>query len=460
MATTNCPKCGAANELPARFCRYCRAPLDGTGETQAALAANTPAAAWPNTDPASAAVQLPNYAATQSFAPPPRDNVVTDAYQAQTGEPAKKKRSPLKIVLIVVGALLACCIVGAVATFAVASCSTGQVAEAEEYEIGPDKVPSVKKVLGKTYTVTGYATSNNGGLQTVDIAFSTDGRANEEMQQYCHYLSRNGWLRTQDADFGQTANPKSRQAGFQLAKNSSESGFVVVVTVYWEADGFNLVIDRTEGDVGSDDVPQEDTPAPSIFGGGSSGSDESASGTDTDDLWAPVYFQVFESGHYAMGLSIKASNTSTSGNDSMTASTSQDLEVYVDGDRQAMSMTVGGRELRSVFMNGKQYIIDDASRTVVVTGSEPLEMVSDTSGVTFVSAGTDAFMGTEMYCEVWDSPSGNRSKWFFDTENEWIEGYAFTAEDGTYNEIYVAWLELDFDESVFNVPADYQQIQG
>jgi hypothetical protein len=79
--------------------------------------------------------------------------------------------------------------------------------------------------------------------------------------------------------------------------------------------------------------------------------------------------------------------------------------------------------------------------------------------MTFVSAGEDMFQGRMLYCEIWKSGSGQQTKWFFDTDNEWIEGFSQTGGDGTKNEAYIAWLQVDFDESVFDIPSDYTVIQ-
>jgi hypothetical protein len=381
--------------------------------------------------------------------PPAQQNLQPQA-------PTKKKKSPLKIVLIVAGILLLGCIITFIAVFGAASCSLNKTADAAYYEIGGDQVPSVKTALGTIYDVTSVATSNNNGMETLDIAFKTDGNSGTEMQSYAAYLSSQGWLRVQDADFSQASNPKSAGLGFQLAKNSTTSGYVVVMTLYWEPGSFNLVIDRLEGDVASEGGSTTGDNI-SLGGNGSGGSEQGgSSGSDQSDLWAPGYFNTLNSGHYAMGMNV---HTESSASD-VSASLDLDFEVYVSGSKSAMLMEFMGMTIRYVFDGTTQYMIDDSSRQVQVSSAEESFPVPDTSGMVFVSAGQDVFRGSTMYCEVWQSPSGTQTKWFFDTENQWIEGFTNIADDGTITEVYIAWLQTDFDESIFNIPSDYTVIQG
>jgi hypothetical protein len=232
-----------------------------------------------------------------------------------------------------------------------------------------------------------------------------------------------------------------------MGKNSTASGYVVVVTLYWEPGQFNLVIDRLVGDV-SGENGGGDTPLPSPT--------PNPTPAPEDDLWAPAYFETFNSRHYGMGMSIKSSG----GSSEMSVSVDMDVEVYIDGDRSAMVMELMGMPLRYVVDGGKQYLIDDTSKTVTITTADTDTFLPDTSSMTFVGVSEDTFQGQTMYCEIWNTASGRPIKWFFDTKNEWIEGFSTVTDDGTLNETYIAWLHVDYDEAVFDIPADYTVVQG
>jgi hypothetical protein len=447
MSTRFCPQCGGENDESARFCVYCREPLPEQQPVSQAVA--PPPAPQPAPQP------------TQQFQPPQGDpygqtQFQQPAQQFQPQQPVKKKKSPIKIILIIVGILVLGCIGTIIAVFGAASCSLNNLAAAEYYEIGGDRVPSVKTALGTEYKVTGSATKTEKGQETLDIVFETSGTAGEDMKRYASYLNDKGWLRIQDADFAQSSNPKSGLRGFQMAKNSTVAGYVVVVTLYWEPGSFNLVIDRLAGDVASetdDDLPVEPADAPSINLGGSNGGGTNPAAED--DLWAPPYFRTFNSKHYGMGLSMHSENSSSD----ISASMDMDVEFYVNGSRSAMVTEIFGITFRYVIDGGKQYIIDDATKQVIVSSAEDASPLPDTANMTFVSAGEDMFQGRMLYCEIWKSASGQQTKWFFDTDNEWIEGFSQTGDDGTKNEAYIAWLQVDFDESIFEIPSDYTVIQ-
>jgi hypothetical protein len=484
MSKIICPKCGAENDGTAKFCIYCRASLEGAAA--AGQAATEPAVATAAAQPTqpfqppqepqpTQQFQPPQEPQpTQAFQPPQQPQPVQQSPYGQAGQtqpgtgapfspqqqdfpappPEKKKRNVLRIVLIIVAILVVGCIGTVVAVFGAASCSLNALADADSYEIGNDRVPSVKTALGERYDVTGSAVKTENGQETLDIVFKTGGTSGKDMERYASYLSDNGWLRTQDADFSQASNPKSALRGFQLAKNSTTSGYVVVVTLYWEPGEFNLVIDRLVGDVAgeTDDDPKpaptpDPTPTPTP-----------GSQTDVDeaDLWAPAYFVTLNSRHYGMGMTMHSENSSSDGSVNL----DMDVEVYVDGDRSAMLMEIMGMNIRYVIDGGKQYMIDDSSKQIFVSAADDNSPVPDTSGLTFVSVGEDVFQGRTLYCETWKSATGRQTKWFFDTDNEWIEGFSGTTDDGTLNEVYIAWLVVDYDESVFDIPSDYTVVQG
>jgi hypothetical protein len=149
-----------------------------------------------------------------------------------------------------------------------------------------------------------------------------------------------------------------------------------------------------------------------------------------------------------------------SGSGDASASMDMDFEIYVSGSKSAIVMEVIGMTIRYVTDGTTVYMIDDSSRQVIVSSDDQVTPVPNTSGLSFVSAGQDVFRGSPMYCEVWQAADGTQTKWFFDTDNEWIEGYTSVTPDGTTNEVYIAWLQTDFDESIFDIPSDYTVVQG
>ena len=474
MSTVYCPKCGGENNAESSFCGFCREPLGAAAvhtDAQAAAQQQQPALEPTQQFPQQPTAGQPQQPEQPAYDQPQQPAQPTQpAYgqpaQSQQQQPAQppygqpqlqptiqqqppKKGKGLKIALFIIGGLVLLLVIGALVVFGVTSCTidvvenaTNEVAEADYYEIGGDKVPSVKLALGRKYDVTGYASENSSIKSTLDIVFKTSGASNEEMSAYSEYLSDQGWLRTQDCDWTQTSRPKSQHQGFQMAKNSIKSGYVVVVTLYYEPGTFNLVIDRVEGDVSS--VDSDST---------SQNSSSGISSSDTDDLWAPGYFETLNGDAYYMSTTMRSSSANGVVDEEI------EVDFYVNGKDTAMVTTTIGVEARFVFKDNKSYMIVDSEQIVYVGESVPELLVPDTSGMTFVKTGEGKFMGRTLYCETWKNASGNETQWFFDTDAGWIEGFSSTSPSGELTEVYIAVLEVNYDKSVFTIPANYQTVQ-
>jgi hypothetical protein len=386
--------------------------------------------------------------ATPSFSPQQQN------FQAP---PPQKKKSVVKIVLIIVAILVVGCIATFVAVFGAASCSLNDIAEAEYYEIGSDKVPSVKTALGTKYDVTGSAIKKENGQDTLDIVFKTDENSGKVMERYASYLNDEGWLRIQDADFAQSSNPASGLKGFQLAKNSTTPGYVVVVTLYWEPNEFNLVIDRLEGDVSSEvEAPAEvaeeaDISLGDIGGGGSGGiggNTDTQSGLLSTDIW-----KIFDSRSYHMEVIVYTY-------DNLDGTV---MEYWISNPNVAMAFEQDGETYRLILKDGKQYVVIDSQQLVAAADNgDTIEDVTFdlSSDQTFIGTGEGKFYGGVYYYEAYeDTVDGSLSIFYFDKAAGIFMGVRLVVSDDDVTDMVFLALDNKIDASAFDIPSSYQVIE-
>ena len=477
MSIRYCPQCGAENVEDAKFCQFCRAQMgaaSGAPVTQAAVqptdqttqmpeqqpapapaAATVPAPIAPPAPPVAQTVAPQGQPAQATYAQPaytqPAQPVQSDYSKAtqpyQPTPPPQKKGKGKMIAMIAGGVVLLIAIIVIIAVNVVGGV-TNEVTQADYYEISGDKVPSVKTALNKTYTCTGFFTKTTSDIETQDIIYKTEGASNEEMMAYAQYLANEGWMRIRDCDWTKTSYPKSEGQGFQMARNSTESGYALAVTIYYEPGGFNIVVDRFEGSVDGATTDNTTTNPTST----------TSTAQNADDLQAPVWFATFNSKQYTVGFTSHSSAQSTDG--SSTADVELSAELYVDGDRQAALMEIMGTVAHYVYKDNKIYIISDSDQTVYVSAGDGTSPAPNTEGMTFVSTSEESFMGRTLYCETWKSAKGKDVKWFFDASaNYMIEGFKVVNDDGSVTETYIEYLSTQVDTSVFDIPTSYQVVE-
>ena len=175
-------------------------------------------------------------------APPPGQ----PAYAPEYEPPQKKKFPKALLILIIIAAVI-------VAGIVAGKLATGNVAAQEYFKLGPDQVPSVKLILGEERNVTSYNNSTSDGVQTIVIEYKVAENQNTEMQTYALALMDDyGFANTNAYDFsGPTGS------GFEFATESVEEGFVVMVKIGYDTNGYTLTLMRGKGTLTLYEEPED-----------------------------------------------------------------------------------------------------------------------------------------------------------------------------------------------------------
>jgi hypothetical protein len=157
--------------------------------------------------------------------------------QATSGKPEKK--SAAKIVIgIIVGLLLLCGItVGII--LGVTSCAINTAKTADYYEVGGEKVASVKLAIGER-EVTGVSSWIEAGSDNYRVTYAVTANQADEVERYLAYLVENeGFLYSPD-------NPPfdgaSAHSGIQVGKAASKEGYGVVVQADFDSAGYTITV--------------------------------------------------------------------------------------------------------------------------------------------------------------------------------------------------------------------------
>ena len=217
-----CPNCGTGLDEAAKFCMGC-------GTSVAAAAPAPESAPYPQQPIPQPYPQYPQ----QPYAP---------------AEPPKKKRKGLKIFLGILGGLVALIAV----IIVTASAATGSAAKKDYYELGNDKVPSVKLVLGEKRKITNVSSSITNGqiFKGYQYAVSTGQAA--EMQAYAAYLLG-------EDDF--YILPDEDEDAFAiLGRNSVDEGQCITMVILCDDTGYAITIVKDAGQInaaGGNQLPSE-----------------------------------------------------------------------------------------------------------------------------------------------------------------------------------------------------------
>jgi len=257
-----CKKCGAPLEEGAMFCSGCGATLDSAPTPSPpapppVIASDSEAIpppviasdseAIPPPAPPPAPVIASDSEAIPPPAPPAQPVYQQPAYQqpayqqpAYAAAPAPpKKKFPLPIWLLIV---IIVAVIVAVAII-VANIATGNVAGKDYFEMGPDQIPTVKQILGEERKVSSYNSSISNGIQTVTVVYKVEENQRGEMKTYAETLmNSHGFINTTDVNFD-----LSVASGYQFATESREEGFIILLDIDYDENGYTLMFTRGEG---------------------------------------------------------------------------------------------------------------------------------------------------------------------------------------------------------------------
>jgi len=255
-----CSNCGTGLEESAKFCMNC-----GTSAPQPPTPAPEPAPEpAPQPEPMPVPAPQPEPAPIYQGQLPPQPQYPQQPFPQYPPQPqqpypaapppAPKKKSKLPLVLLIIAVVL----IGGIAAIVVGA--TGVVKKAarlDYYELGNDKIPSVKYVLGEERKITGVNTSINNGVTMKEYKYSVpDKDQGLEMSQYLTHLRGEGFLLLTDVDFN------ASEAWCKVGRNSVDSGYQVVVQIEYDATGYTIIAVKEEGEITSNAPATEDPTQP------------------------------------------------------------------------------------------------------------------------------------------------------------------------------------------------------
>ena len=171
----------------------------------------------------------------------------------------KKKGIPLIAkIFIGLGIGLALIVGAIILVISLVGGSLSKTAEADYYEIGSDKVPSVKLILGEVREVVSVNTSTGSGVTTKAIGYSVSKNQSAEMEEYAMALmSSHGFYSISDFDFSGSSGK-----GFEFSRESDEDGFIIVLTIDYDSKGYTITLQRGEGTLTTPAPTPEPAPEP------------------------------------------------------------------------------------------------------------------------------------------------------------------------------------------------------
>jgi hypothetical protein len=156
----------------------------------------------------------------------------------------KKSKAPL-----FVGILVAVIVVIAVSIALIANAASSQLlktAQADYHEIANDKIPSVMFLIGEERTVTGVSSSSNSdGSKQLEITYKTQAGEDSQMDMYYYAVDlcdNYGFYSINDNDFS-----GSTGTNFQFAKESKTPGYLVIVRIDYDRNGFVVTYTISKG---------------------------------------------------------------------------------------------------------------------------------------------------------------------------------------------------------------------
>lgn len=134
----------------------------------------------------------------------------------------------ISVVLIAVLSILLLC-----------SCSKDKVKQSENYEIGPDRLPSITFVLGER-EVKESKTDKDG---TLHYTYKTSEEGYMDIYEYMSYLIDNcGGVVTAALNEGE-------EGQCEIAMESDENGYVVTIAFDYKSDEYSLTVKRLAGKI-------------------------------------------------------------------------------------------------------------------------------------------------------------------------------------------------------------------
>jgi len=109
--------------------------------------------------------------------------------------------------------------------------------------MGKDEVPSVRYVLGADREITGVSNSVEDGISIKVVQYRASENPSEDMRRYVQALTDSyGFYNFNGEDFS-----GDQGIDFEYAKVSVESGYVIVVRIDYDSNGYTITYKRGLG---------------------------------------------------------------------------------------------------------------------------------------------------------------------------------------------------------------------
>jgi hypothetical protein len=346
----------------------------------------------------------------------------------------------------------------------------------ENYKLGSDIIPSITSIVGDRLCAESD-TEVIDGVTVMTIRYETDPddktQAANDVAAYFNYLIESeGFVSLVTFD----TLPYEGGVDMRFAKNSNETGEIIILTIEYDYGGYILQFQKGEGTLEIfDDNPPEPIPPtteppppptteapkppPTTEGPKPPPTTEAPKPTNppttepppkptdppapTNTLTADV-IKTLASGTFYMkmkGLSGEMAGIA--------------LEMYAKNNMVAMLMQESGIDFRIVVRNGITYtIIDDYQMmSTAATAEGDSFNIGGESELIFVNTGSGSFNGkTYKYDEYTDK---NGSKYFYYMDGNSLKGLR-TIEQGMATDVEIYAFDKNVPDSFFNIPLNYE----
>ena len=158
------------------------------------------------------------------------------------------------------------------------------------------------------------------------------------------------------------------------------------------------------------------------------------------------YFDVLSSGTYHLKTKMTAEGMDVA------------MEMYMKDGDWAMTSKVGEYNSKMILKNDKMHIIDDISKTILITKATKTtqDMKIDAKGMTFIGTGEAEFDGRNLPYEEYTNETENKTQFFL--EGDKLVGIR-TFADGKPIDMVVLEMDGNVPGNVFDIPDDYQKME-
>ena len=265
-----CPNCGAQNPGGAKFCPSCGAPFE--------MASSAPAQP-PSAQPGGYYGQPP-YGQTPAAYGQRQPYIHPQISYAQPAASygARPRGGISKRAKIIIGAAAAAVTAGVL----IAVLATRGGSDGNYLTVGGERIPSVSYALGERRKVQSIGESTKSGIDILRVDYAARGHG-ADVTNYLAYLCGRDGFAMRDGD-------DVIDSGEQVWRNSTQTGYMLVVQVDFDANGYTVTAMRGKGQV-SGGTPTGESSTPSAPAASSEetvssapASSESASGGDYSRL--------------------------------------------------------------------------------------------------------------------------------------------------------------------------------